>query len=667
MTKRFSSVWWRRSLAALGFSLLTIFLYALPFGQQIEESFQDFWFQIRGEIPPPSDVVIVAMDEESYRNLKLPTNAPWPRRLHANLLEKLAHDGARSVTFDILFEDPGRDGPEVDAAFARAMKMLPTTIGAEVNVVQDPNLSYSNEVLYKPLNLFSKSAKVGVVNMPDVKGILRRMDLAVEGVPYLPLATWLSLKPADSIEQIADYGIPYINFYGPARMIRTVSYDQALDPKALAPDFFKGKSVFIGLMLRSSLGPAQKDSFLTPFSGDKATLTYGVEIHATVFANLETGSLLYRFPSFLEILLLAILSIGSTLLIWSLPPLRGLFVTILLALSWVAAGYLCFRFNHLIVGSVWMFVTLPLSYTIVTLSYYLTTYRQQQRILKALELYVSPEIARQLAHQPNAMNVGGKTVVATAMFTDLKSFSTIAESMSPSGVADMLVTYFTDMTEVVLAKRGTVIKFIGDAIFALWNAPLEQPDHAAQAVQAALDLQEAGDRLNARALFPKLITRCGVHTGPMMVGNFGSSRRFDYTALGDSVNLAARLEGLNKYFGTRILISGDTRRLLPDNFYCWRLGSTRVVGKQEAVMLFTVLSAAEKEAWEKSSLPQCWPELLEAYEQANWSKVIALSQKFESELPQFQTLFALYRQLAEDYSMNPPPTPWRGEIIFESK
>jgi adenylate cyclase len=206
--------------------------------------------------------------------------------------------------------------------------------------------------------------------------------------------------------------------------------------------------------------------------------------------------------------------------------------------------------------------------------------------LKAFEMYLPPQMARKVAHNHQLLSLGGELVQATAMFTDIAGFTSISEQMEAKAVSEMLNSYFSEVMDEVFLQEGTLLKFIGDAIFALWGAPLPIKDHAEKAVIAGLAINEGVKRFNSTNRFPPLPTRIGIHTGPMVVGNLGSNQRRDYTALGDSVNLASRLEGLNKYFGSTILISADTHSQLTHSYGFIFLGRVAAVGKSKYVELY---------------------------------------------------------------------------------
>jgi len=231
---------------------------------------------------------------------------------------------------------------------------------------------------------------------------------------------------------------------------------------------------------------------------------------------------------------------------------------------------------------------LPAIVLVSALVSYVSARRAELSLRSAFSLYVSPDMVPKLQQEGGALKLGGEKMWLTAIFTDIADFTSISEDMPAERTSEMLNAYFTEVMEVVFKNQGTLLKFIGDAIFAIWGAPIKIQNHAELALQTALAIQREVEKFNASQRFPALKTRVGVHTGPMLVGNLGSSRRFDYTAIGDSVNLASRIEGLNKYFGTTILFSEATRKDAGGFAGAVSIASVRVKGRKEAVQLYTM-------------------------------------------------------------------------------
>ena len=314
-----------------------------------------------------------------------------------------------------------------------------------------------------------------------------------------------------------------------------------------------------------------------------------MEIHATIAANLIDGRQIDLLPGWLETALLLLMPVVALLAFTYLRPVGGAVALVVLAvLPWLGA-YAAFQRGLWIPVVIPSAIQLPLAYMVSLIWYYLTTVRERERVKRAFSFYLSPDAVKQVSENPEALELGGEEIVATAMFTDIAGFTSVAEPLSAHETAAMLNQYFSEATGHVFDSGGTLVKYIGDAVFAIWNAPMRLPDHAARACRAA-------EALARMAPASGLRTRIGVHTGPMLVGNLGSSQRFDYTAIGDAVNLASRIEGLNKMLGTRAIVSGETLAAAGAGIPTRKLGRVRVVGRTEPVALYELVAAAEVEA-----------------------------------------------------------------------
>lgn len=616
----------------------------------------DRLFALRGRRAPPPGVCVIAIDNDSYKVLGRDLLLAWPRGLHAELIRTLKDEGARAVAFDVLFTDPGAD-PEQDAALASAIESAGNVVlGASVEITADP--LYNESQIEEPYEPFGKAAAaVADVNLPtDSDGVIRYAWPAREGRPGLALAAY-EVATGDTSRRTPE--ARWLDYYGPARTIKTVAMYQALDPKQyLPPGFFKDKIVFVGVSQDAAPGLAPKDAWLTPFRGKHGSTTFGVEIHATLAANLIERREIRLLDSPLEIAWLLLLPLAATLTFLVLRPLAGgaTFVGFLLV-PW-AAAYAAFTSRGLWIPTVIpSAIQLPVCYVSSLIWYYLTTVRDREKIKRAFGLYLSPEMIRRIAADPDAVNLGGQEIVGTAVFTDIKGFTSIAEGMGAEETAAMLNAYFSEVTRHIFDAGGTLIKYIGDAVFAIWGAPIPRDDHATQACAAALALARAESAL---------VTRIGVHTGPMLVGNLGSAQRFDYTAIGDAVNLASRIEGLNKAFGTRALASGETIRATSGRFITRPLGRVRVVGRQEPVELHELIATRDQGGWTQAGL-------LEAFARAASHFAVG---RFDEAARGFRTALEIaggtdgpsdfFLAQAERFAAAPPPS-WDGVIVFETK
>lgn len=654
--------WMVVGLLSLLASLIHIQVLTSSWGKRAEPWTIDLWFNIRGAVVPPEEVALISMDESSYSILEVPMDQAWPRALHARLINRLADIGVKRVVMDILFLGPSSN-PEADQALARAIARVPTILGADSGVREQGTAGgrYMMEELLEPDELFSSKAEaVALVRMPDDFGYVRRFEVArsqiTKDIPTLNEAA-AQIKPGAA-------GLPgdrdFLWYYGPPATIPTFPYHQVLNDEKFPENGLKDKVVFVGLNLRTELGPAQKDSYITPFY-DRGSM-FGVEIQATAAANLLSKQWITRSSAWSEGILLFFVTFVMTGLLFSVRPQWAGLLLLVFSLVWSVTSYIAFLNGFFLPGFILVCLVLPISYLGSTLVYYLVTHRSQQQVEKAFQFYLSPEMAKEMRSNPSGLKLGGESVYATAMFTDIAGFTQVTESMNATEVSGMLNAYFSEVMDVVFENKGTLIKFIGDAVFVIWGAPIKVPDHARLAGQTAITIQREVRKFNDSKRFPPLLTRIGIHTGPMVVGNLGSARRFDYTAIGDSVNLAARLEGINKYFGSSIIVSDSCLKDLGSGFSVLKLGTICVAGKKERIGIHLLAETPFP-----TSIEERWLKALNDFR----------NRRFENAREHFVQVAEMeegLRKAAELYleeiAMNlttAPDDEWQGEVVFDRK
>jgi adenylate cyclase len=589
-----------------------------------EMRFLDAWFESRPPRPPPNDIVIVAMDEDSYNVMGVPLNQPFPRTRHAQLIEKLASYGASRVVFDMLFL--GASERSADHLLADAMRKIPVVLGADFGRIEDRRGIKLHQ--QRPLAMFQqRSERLALVGFPEDYGSVRRFLVEVpnEMSELLPLAA-----AAAPHQKVLPEKRDLIDFYGPPGVITTIPYYQVLDEEIpektrhLLDRTFRGKNVFVGLTMKTGLGAEFKDSYRTPVSG--ADRMFGVEIHANAAGNIGEGKWIRRFPHLTETIALGITAFLLSMTLFVIAPLAGAVVCVGAIAGWCATGYLSFTSGVFVPGAFLISVLLPICYLVSTIGSYLQSVITQQRFRRAFELYLSPEMAARLAQDKETLKLGGKRVTATALFTDIEGFTSISERLSAEEVAEMLNAYFSEVMDVIFQHDGTLMKFIGDAVFALWGAPINSERHTVQACQTALAIERGVEAFNARMRFPPLHTRIGLHAGPLVVGNLGSKKRFDYTAIGDTVNLAARIEGVNRYFGTKILVTETVRASLDESFYAVFIATVAVAGKDQAVAIYTLLQEPLS-----PEFATVWKQAVECFATRDWSTAESIFSRIGSE------------------------------------
>ncbi|CAN7549881.1 adenylate/guanylate cyclase domain-containing protein [Acidovorax sp. LjRoot38] len=531
-------------------------------------------------------VVILAIDEPTFQELQ--HTWPFPRSVHAALLQRLHDEGAAAVGLDIVFADPSTEAE--DAALAQAIAETgPVVLAATREKIDSSNAALWLDVM--PLQRFlDAGADAGDAGVePDDDFVVRRVPVAREG-----FALRLAQRAAEARGKLPVLRhFDWIGYRGPRGTFDTRSYYQALEPGLLPAGFFKNKIVLVGRSARTAteLSRSQADLFNSPFgTAGGERLFPGVELQATLVDNYLTGGGLRTVPEGWTLALVALL---VPLLLWGnrrLHPagaaaLAAALVAAIAGASWWLFG----RFQ------LWWPPLLPAAaalavYGAAALAGYAFVRRRARQTRAMFAQYVPPAVVSRLIAQPELMRLGGEAREVTLMFTDLANFTTLSEQLSAEQTVEVLTAYFNAMTPIVHATGGTVDKFIGDAVMAFWGAPLDDPQHAEHAVTAAILMQQAMQvlvaDLRARGL-PPIHMRIGLHTGRVVVGNVGSEQRFSYTAIGDAVNLAARLEGANKAFGTGILLSAATAAQLPSSVALRALDDVVVKGKTEPVRVFT--------------------------------------------------------------------------------
>lgn len=460
--------------------------------------------------------------------------------------------------------------------------------------------------IFPPIYPLTAAAKVlGYANsFPDEDGSLRRETLAIEYAReyFLPLSVsilgaYLNLSPnqirinlGESLElgslvvHTDESNRFLINYYGPAGSFPYYSFIDVLKGK-ISPSIFKDKIVFIGWKA-AGIG----DFWVTPTS----PALPGVEKQATIISNILHQDFIIRNKYLVIWDLALILITGLTLgfLIPKLSPLRAASFSLLLCVLLGAFIQYTFSQAKLWIYAVYPFLTIGLAYSSTTVFRLLTEEREKRKIRSTFSLYLSPVVVDQLVKHPGALKLGGERRILTVLFSDIRGFTTLSEGMPVEDLVPLLNRYMDAMTEIILDHEGLLDKYIGDAILAVYGAPIPQNDHAMRACLTALDMMERLRKLHQeweKERLPCFDIGIGINTGPAAIGNMGSKKRFTYTVIGDSVNLTSRLEGLNKKYGTHILISESTYLEVKDYMICQDIGAVEVRGKKEPVKIYELL------------------------------------------------------------------------------
>ena len=451
-----------------------------------------------------------------------------------------------------------------------------------------------------------------------------------------------------------------INYLGPPRTFPHYSVADILSG-TIPPDTFRDKIVLVG-----ATAVGIYDLRVTPFSSTFP----GVEIHATVIDNILHENFLTHssFIRMIDVGAIILFGLIMGLLVSRLRPISGMASALLIIAVFIAMNFLAFfRFN------VWLNLVYPLTtmmmiYLGITIYHYFKEEQEKKKIRSAFQYYLTSSVINEMLKNPGKLKLGGDRRNLTVLFSDIRGFTTISEKMTPEELIMLLNEYLTAMTNQVFYYDGLLDKYMGDAIMAVFGAPLDQPDHARRACLTALAMMRELRRLQnkweaeGRPVFDIGI---GINSGEMVVGNMGSAMRFDYTVMGDMVNLGSRLEGANKEYGTNIIISEFTYNHVKDTICCREIDSVRVKGKTRPVRIFELLGEKKDEPGYQN-LIKVFATGLTLYRDGKWDDAIAAFQD-ACKIKNDDFVSTTYIERCKTLKQHPPAHPWNGVFVMTKK
>jgi len=582
--------------------------------------------------PPENTCILIEIDQKSLEAASSQfVYWPWPRQTYADVLDHLSE--ADAVFIDLFFLENSSYGVDDDVRFAEGMRAagnvyLPLRLTNEkkTGAIPPDDLAFLKSRIALPATAGTspafdsvdlpieplRSALAGAGNAtvsPDHDGVFRKIPLT-STVGTLTIPQFASSRFARSGaltvkdgrflfagEPVPLYqGTALLRYYRDKRPFPTWSildvFNAFYDTKAgketnLPRSYFRGKTVFIG-----PTAGGLYDQKPTPV----APVSTGILINATLHANLSTNTLFRPVPPAATAVLIAVLSLGMSLIVIRTASLSanliGFCLLTILAFGIPALFFVRGVYLPILYGPATVIITF-----LIGASYsYATEGRQRREIKKTFTRYMDKTLVEHVLKNPHLLHPGGERYRVTVFFSDMAGFTTLSEKLDPQALALVLHRAHTVFTRVIISHGGVIDKYIGDAVMAFWGAPLTRPDDEAQACTAALEcinaLAELNRELAGEGLSPIAI-RIGMHTGEAIVGNMGSEQVFDYTAVGDTVNLASRLEGANKYFGTTIMASEETLSRAGESFVSRELGMIAVKGKTVPVRIYELLGTRE--------------------------------------------------------------------------
>ncbi|MBN1259023.1 adenylate/guanylate cyclase domain-containing protein [Candidatus Peregrinibacteria bacterium] len=673
----------------IGLSFFILALTALMVNQgwfmSLQTRVQNVYYDYDQASP---QIVVIAIDEKSLQENELGPLQKWPRQNYAEAVRILNEKGAAVVGVDVLFPDKSVFGVNDDLILAGAIGEYPNTVLA---LRYDFDRDGNRFVEGPNTTLTEANPKLGWINvMQDTDGFVRKLPVfaatSTSTVEAFSVALARLYLKSDIIDyravgnewQFSDKIViptvamrdPYskrdaylmnINYFAQPKSYTTVSMADLLKGK---PMDGKGKPVdFTGKI--ALIGPTAKglgDSYLSPVS--EGVQMPGVEIHANNVQTIIEGKFLRDQSRMSFWLTLIILAVINVMLFAFLKVRYALFVALAEMIGMVVAGIVAYDMGVLL-NVVHPDLLILFCFTGAYLLRFILEQKQRRFIEGAFGRYVNKTVIAQIIRNPELLKLGGQTREITVFFSDIEGFTTLSEKMKPEELVSFLNEYLGVMTESILKNEGTLDKYEGDAIMAFWGAPIPVSAHAKNACLAALENQKKLGELRKKwnkAGLPELRIRIGMNTGNAVVGNMGSANRFNYTAMGDNVNLASRLEGINKEYGTGILISEPTYVQVKDDFICREMDLIRVKGKEKPVRIYELMGKKGEVKPEIMALIGLYETALKLYREKNF---MAASQKFAELAEDIPS--RVFAKRCQDFMQNPPPEGWDGVYTFMTK
>lgn len=678
--------------------IIQLICFVLFFGLHLLKAFQIFENKAYDQqmqstakfFPPADDVAFIEVNQASL-DWALENRGwswPWPREAYAQIIDFLSAGNVKTIAFDMLYTEPSIYGPEDDECLGKSEEKS----GRVIQTVFIRNIddeSEEEEALF-PVDVIKENAAAlgNVISIKDSDDMIRRARISynLNGVDYpslgfAPLYFTENTEKFSSIPTLKDGSVylryrENLNAYFPYQACDILeSYDAWINGEEgeLVPEDFNDLYVFFALY-----APGLFDICSSPVS----KVYPGVGVHITALDNYLTDSFMKKTPVWSEFLWFFVLSMLGGALIFLSTKIKN------------QAGSICFISIGFVLGvlvsilvpiglfflNIWLVVIGPVLCFIASfISALILSFNQegkQKRFIKsAFSQCLSKEVVQQILENPDSFTLGGKKYQMSALFTDIEKFSSFSELLSASELGALLNYYLTKMSDIIIEEKGTIDKYEGDAIVALVGAPVEMQDHGKQACRAAIrmkksevemneEIQKIGqlkekpadmdeDLYNAFVLMrknqKKFFTRIGINSGEMIAGYFGSEKKKNYTMMGNNVNLASRLEGVNKQYHTNgILISGETRNLLDEKFLVRSLDKIRVVNVEKPIQLYEVLDLTENVDEKMKDYVLTWEDAMVAYNQRDYEKANVLFQKLKTENPDDKVLL-YYMFLMENF------------------
>ncbi|MBS3112887.1 adenylate/guanylate cyclase domain-containing protein [Candidatus Woesearchaeota archaeon] len=630
-------------LISLICSSLLLGLYGIGLFSNIELVLTDALYGGKTALP---NIKIIGVDDKSLQKIG---RWPWNRAVFVETLSLLSE--AKIVGVDIaFFEESEKNSDELLAAQVKKNRNVIMPV-EYTNFIQTGSKVAGNELLEPYPALKEATINLGYVNIiTDNDGISRAINLDLSN-EYENFAYAIYKHAIDGAKNY--FGSRFvINFIGKPYSFEYYSITDVIDG-VVSAKVFKDSIVLIG-----ATSPDMHDDYFVPTSSGKAMP--GVEVHANIIQTMILGSQLEKQNWFSLFFIILINGLIITLVCYLISFRIGFIVSVIMNIIYLFFVISYFNKNSILnilypLFSIWLSYFSSLCYS------YLNHKKHKKEILNAFGKYVSSDVIAEILKNPDKLRLGGEKKEITIFFSDIRGFTPFSEKLTPEQLVHSLNEYLTRMTTIIMKNGGTVDKYMGDAIMAFWGAPLNDKDHAVKACASSIkmmsELKQLQSEWESQSL-PTFDIGIGLNTGFAVVGNMGSYDRFDYTAMGDTVNLGSRLEGTNKEYCTHIIISQFTQKLIKNNFVTRKLDMVRVKGKNEPITIYELVSFGN----EKSALILDFEKGFELYQQKKFDSALNIFKKHGEDGPS-----KVFISRCEEFLKNPPDPNWDGVWVMKSK
>ncbi len=544
----------------LGVTALGLVAYGTDVLRNLELDSVDARFSVRGERKPPSDLIVVKIDDVTFNDLH--QRWPFPRTTHARVIDRIAADHPKAIAYDVQFTEPSNGTDWNNPADLALADAITRANGRVVLATTEVDQKGGTAIFGGEENLRQINAHPANGLFPnDPGGVIRRTSYKIDKLKTFSVVATEVADRRPVRPKLFDGTTAWIDYYGPPDTIRSISFSRVAQGKT-PRGFFRNKIVVVG-----PSAPSLQDVHPTSTTGNG--LMSGAEIQANAIGTVQAGLPLQPAPGGVNVALIVLLGLVAPLASLRLSPLRAIALSLVAGALFVVAAQLAFNGGR-IVSFVYPLGTVLLASFGALGVHYITTAFDRERVRDMFSRFVPEDVVDEvLASTDAGLRLGGVQRDGTVMFSDLRGFTSFAESLAPAEVIEVLNKYLSEMSDAILDHGGTLVAYMGDGIMAVFGAPIEQDDHADRALAAAREMLDVrlprfSAWLREEGLSEGFRMGIGLNSGRVMSGNVGSERRVEYTAIGDTTNTAARLEGMTKGTPHQLFVADSTRSRLKD-------------------------------------------------------------------------------------------------------